>query len=569
MPTVFNPLEEDEDKKDPAAEGGTPPPQIAAPSAIGSSTPAAPSAMAPAANKPSSSGQFTNLQKYINANKDFKAERGGMAGQVAGNINQAGQQVQKQVGQANQGFQAQANAEADKFRDTSATAPTAPAVAPVVPPASTPQEFTGRPATPAGAFPGLAGVMGPRNVGSQRPGAPGAQDPMDAALPAPTPVAAKPAQTGVLGAVQADPTTLTAEQKAKVVAMRDANYAGPKSFADLQGKDNLGNLQVRSQDVSTMAGQTGSETGRFNLLRQMFGKQGYNTGQQKLDNLIMQGQGDQLSKLQGTRRTAADVNYNLNTTAEAAAKTGESLTKEAVGVRDNTRGVLNTSVADKAAELKSRMEGANTKQKQDFDRMQAALKSGNISYEDAVALGIDPSAQLYDNDFSSYLSKGTGATMQNVAKKEEYDRLGALRDLIGNASTEENSAMLRSMQDPTKAGGFDPSKAVGLDKDTLSQRSAGREAEFRSTRDAIDKQMAPLVQGIQAMANGTKGYETPAAVMARGKWLLESGHSRDNLSAWDKALVQQYESLAGLKNQYDQQQASLDPKRLTIGQKKT
>jgi hypothetical protein len=55
------------------------------------------------------SGNFPNLQQYMGANANFNQAGGGLAGKVAGNLNQQGQQVQNNTAQATNVFNNQVN----------------------------------------------------------------------------------------------------------------------------------------------------------------------------------------------------------------------------------------------------------------------------------------------------------------------------------------------------------------------------------------------------------------------------------------------------------------------------
>lgn len=70
----------------------------------GSSAPAGKSAAPTVANKPSSSGSFTNLTNYLNANSGYNQSGGGLAGKISSNVQGQAQDVQKSLDNAQQQF---------------------------------------------------------------------------------------------------------------------------------------------------------------------------------------------------------------------------------------------------------------------------------------------------------------------------------------------------------------------------------------------------------------------------------------------------------------------------------
>lgn len=75
-------------------------------STISSGGPIAPTSSGPSQQR--SSGRFVNLQKYLQANKDFNKEGGGIAGRVTEKVQEKGQQTSQGIGQLSSGFQQQA-----------------------------------------------------------------------------------------------------------------------------------------------------------------------------------------------------------------------------------------------------------------------------------------------------------------------------------------------------------------------------------------------------------------------------------------------------------------------------
>lgn len=214
---------------------------------IGASATPAPTAQQTANKR--SSGQFTNLQKFIQANKGNN-----LASNIQQNIQKQAEQTQgtltKRAGEIQTGLQ---------------------------------------------------------NEASRRTGTFGAEDQQGTAYTA----LSRVGQTGQ----QAGPTQeqLTQDEQALTQA-RDYKFQGPEK---LETND----LLRASAEVGSKAKATGTEAGRFALLQDMFGRAGYTSGQQKLDNLILQSDKGNLDKLAEARQSARGLQANLQqTSAETANK---------------------------------------------------------------------------------------------------------------------------------------------------------------------------------------------------------------------------------------------------------
>lgn len=86
-----------------------------------------PSAAPTIQGAPTSSGRFTNLQSYLNANKDFNKDKGGLAGQISSDMSNKASNIQQNFQQDQQKFQQDANAGRNIFnQDNVNTALAAP-----------------------------------------------------------------------------------------------------------------------------------------------------------------------------------------------------------------------------------------------------------------------------------------------------------------------------------------------------------------------------------------------------------------------------------------------------------
>jgi hypothetical protein len=401
---VFN---NNKDKDDEQTAGQ---PQVTNPGAIANVTASSPAAASPstAPAKGTSSGQFTNLKSYINANQNFNQQGGGLAGKVADNLNTQGQQVKQQVQGAVDTFKNKANEQVNQFQQGAQAAQQA-----VVNPAAAIQN---------------------QNLVNQ------------------------------------------------VTQARDAQYTGPKTLLDLQGTQNQAALQANAQNFTQTVDQGKTEAGRFNLLRTMFGKPTYNSGQQNLDNLLIQGQKDQLQRINDTSRVSADVNRNLNRGIQDATMQGQQAVDTANQIKQQTRDALNNRVVQEQQTIEQQLKQAQDQQNRALYNLARGLKSGYITSEDAERFGFNSGDRIYDTDLTSLIRKGGDPSAQTVATQDNYAQIAALNKLLGGATSEDASKILSNFTDPSQAGKFDP-RAYNLDRNPLDINAQGRQAEFSNAAD--------------------------------------------------------------------------------------
>lgn len=238
--------------------------------------------------------------------------------------------------------------------------------------------------------------------------------------------------------LKTDPTKLNVSQFGQ---LRDVQYQGPQS---LQGESRLQSGVQGLQDTSKLAG---SEAGRFQLLRQMFSKPQYSTGQQGLDVALLQGSPEQLKQLSGTARTAAQTSKQL----QAAQSQAQGAVQEGLGQAQQTRDIIRGAVESAATGLGSELAkqtdinlpgSAAWRRDQEQKAIQANLMSGQLSQEQYDKLlghgGISADEKLYGiSDLSKYFRPETErATTQNVMTPEQLARMQALGKLAGTTGKE-------------------------------------------------------------------------------------------------------------------------------------
>lgn len=313
-----------------------------------------------------SSGGFQNIQKYLGANQDFNASKGGLAGElntnVQGQANQANSALQGAFNQFNQ----QANQASSGFNNP---------------------------------------------VQNQQ----------------------------TLDSILTIPATMTGDQSQQVKSLINANYQGPTQInpQDLSTikQQNLGNLQNLGQD-------TQSESGRFNLLGQMFGKTGYSQGQKSLDNLFLQNNPDQSQQLKGLQNIANKFSQNVNNTEQQAQNTVQQQSDAAQNAQQQAKQAVNNTITTQQQGYQDALAKAQAQRTADYQDIYNRAGTNNLSPEMAKQLGLKSGENLYGlsaQDIQGAISQGSPLSIGQVATPQDINTLNNLYGLLGQTNTFLNS----------------------------------------------------------------------------------------------------------------------------------
>lgn len=300
---------------------------------------------------PTKSGQFTNLNAYLNANKSFNQgnqdpANNGLAGSINQNFQNQANDINNNVATDQNNFNTAANTARSGYTNYSGQAAT---------PSSQAQTANSNPA--------------------------GYQD--------------------FLNSVTSDPTAAVGNQQtlAQWNNAMNANYTGPTQLDPTQ------QLNQQAQNYQQQAQQAQTENGRFGLLGQMFYNPGYNQGQQSLDNLFLQSNPSQIATLQGTQTQANQLNNNINQANNQATNAAQSYGQEAQNIAGQAKSAIGGQTGDANAAsgftgsgaignflsgLNNDISSAQTNDTQTYKNLVNDFNSGKLNSTEMQEAGITP-----------------------------------------------------------------------------------------------------------------------------------------------------------------------------------
>lgn len=390
---------------------------------------------APQAPTSNSSGNFQNIGKYINANKDFNSANGGLAGNVTSGINNQAQNQQQNIQGAQNTFNQQAQSNVNSFN----------------------------------------------NLG-----------------------AVNQAATDPYGFIQNNPNGVQ-----QVQAAENAQYTGPQGFQDLSGSQNLNNLSAQNQNLNNLSKETQSQSGQFNLLKNMVSSPTYTSGQQSLDQAIMSSAPGAQKAFAQARGEASQAGQNLNSAQQQAQQAAQQNQQLAQQVGSTAKSTLNNVVGDVNTQIGKQLQDLQSSNSTSAQQVAQDVYNGNFNDQDLKALGAASASSpiqtagswygLTPDQISQYVTGNNSVTAQQAATSDQYNKIAALNQLLGNNASQSSQNVLNQFTDPTQAG--TAGAAVNLNSAGLTNALQNAESGYRTQLQAIQ----PLLQRLNAA--GATGFQ--------------------------------------------------------------
>lgn len=372
---------------------------------------------------PSSSGSFTNLKSYLNANNNGQ----NFSNQINSNLNNQGQQLQSNVNSASNAFNQQAQGVVNPLQTAYST------------------------------FNQNGGSNGDANAITNY-------------------------------------TNASTDNANSVKNLENASYTGPKSLNDLTGANNGAALQGNINNYSTLANSTTTEPGRFSLLQNMFGGQGYTQGQQTLDNVFINP-----SQISGSRSLANQTQNAYNQAANDASANGQNYTNQVAGMAQGTVGGLNNAVGSVGNQIQNQYSTNMSQQDAQLAAQQAALASGTIDQSLANNLGLTNGQNVWNANLGQYVSANTGYSAQDAATQAQYNQIAALGNLLGNNANTNSAGTLSQFANA-------PATQQGI----LNYDQSGLANAIGAASQSYNSQISPQVAALEQNAQGYNNWANPS-----------------------------------------------------------
>jgi hypothetical protein len=316
----------------------------------------------------------------------------------------------------------------------------------------------------------------------------------------------------LLSKVRTAPTNLSDEEKANFKKQLNDSYAGPQNVAN---DSNFQRANAQARDAFSETQQAQNAGGQEALLKKFYSTPTYTAGSRALDSAILTADPEAQAAIQELAKQGSDLPVsfeNAKTASNLAASEGAARSRaanqsaidtlygsggSATDLKGGAIGDLETAISDAAARY-------NSEQSSLWDTISGHANSGQVTQGDLDYLAPQGApragARTYGTNLSDYLSRGEGATADSAATSDQAAQLAALYDLAGHSDA--------FLSDPTKAGSYDPSRAIRFDstgyQGAVNQGKASYEAQLKALNDAKAAEDAWMAAGAWSQ-NGYKG----------------------------------------------------------------
>jgi hypothetical protein len=349
----------------------------------------------PSAPQQKGSGRFTNLQNFMQANKNFAAGQGGLAGKMAGKVGQ-------QVGQAKQTLAS----EKQKFGQTLG---------------GIKQEATQTKEAMNPSLDYLKNIQSSKYTYDEQGNITGVKQ---AAQPGEMELAVQPE-------TPAQPELDINKASENISKAQNLQYRGPESLGATK------ELEAQKQSLGELGKATATQEGRFGLLNRFFGRPTYSAGQQRLDQLLVQGNQEQLQNLRGTRQQTAQFGGAFDKAKSQALQDVAQTRGEVKDIAGQAQALTKESESAASQRLAANVEQRNNLVRQ-VEMMgaqgQAELKQSlaNAGLDlDDLRIALDPNLAFQNPQIANAVLAATSQATEGTMDIEAAKRVNALRNLAG------------------------------------------------------------------------------------------------------------------------------------------
>lgn len=382
-----------------------------------------------------SSGGFTNLKSYLNANSNYNGGQG-LSGEVNSNLQNQSSNINNNINNASNQFQTQ----------------TVNSVAPVT-----------------------------QNYNSFESGTGNGSD---------------------LNAIQNYAGNTQNVQNTQ--NLEGASYTGPNSLNDLTGANNGAALQSQVANYNGLVQNAGTAAGSANLLQNLYGKQGYNQGQQTLDSAFLQGANFAPAQAAGNQLGNA-----YNTASNNATAQGQAAGQQVQQYANNVSGQLNNAENNLYGGVNQAYNTNLQGQAAQVAAQQQALQNYNVGQGEATGLGLTQGQNLYNSvnagNVGNYVSANNAYGVQDAATSNQLAQNQALSNLLGGYATTGSQSNINNLN-AANTGGLINYNGAGLN---AAATQAGTDFNNQANPD-----VALFNQGSQQEANlfGQTGGTGPDSI---------------------------------------------------------
>ena len=275
-----------------------------------------------------------------------------------------------------------------------------------------------------------------------------------------------------------------------------AQYQGPKALSDVQGYNEAAGAQ---EAAKTALGQTQTEGGQAELLRQQFARPNYSAGAQRLDRFLLGGSQQGKQALEQVREQNKGLEAGFQQAGQQAQQAASQRQQETEKMRADVLGALQEQNTGLKSGLQSRAAQTNQQRQADQQALEQFMSNqkdmeGQGSRGEQLYRELQAQAGIGGGLNRSFVTKGRDVGISDVATEQERQKFGQLRQLLGgdldysltDAGAGGAGSALGIDQGAVKASGLESKRVAENARNAAAERNAlaGREEKGRAQAEA-------------------------------------------------------------------------------------
>jgi hypothetical protein len=271
-------------------------------------------------------------------------------------------------------------------------------------------------------------------------------------------------------------------------------YTAPQSFDASQ------QLGGQVNNYQSLANLTQTEPGRKSLLQNLYNTPFYSSGQQDLDNLLLQASPGQLPQLEQVGNYASQLQNVYNNAQSGTQQLASQVGQNLGAIQSNAQNALSGAINNFGTNAQQTYNDVIAKRQADAAAAQSGLSKGFISQSDFDAAHLPNNISLYGlSNLSNYITPSVASPTQLQAiSPEQQSYINSLGKLAGNVLTGAPTSVLSQFQGNNQAGTFkDP--AYTFNSQNFLNDANRRQAEYKN-------QLNNVYQGHTGSGNPVQDY---------------------------------------------------------------
>lgn len=329
-------------------------------------------------------------------------------------------------------------------------------------------------------------------------------------------------------------TSLSDQEKQDYRTQRQTGgYSGPDSLEQTQG---YADTQKKATEAAQLVKNAGTEQGQQQLLKDTYARPNYSAGQNKLDQVLLQGSQGSKAALESAASKYSNLDQLFNQAQQDVGAGINASKTQALSNKEKIAAAEKAAMENLINHIQQRATEQNAANQALISRAQQDVQDETLAGDIMAQLGLNEGQNLFDLNLGNYLNTdATQVGLNQAANADERAKYAALANLFEDQS-------MNKIDDNGKA--INP---ISFNKEQFGKDVASKQAAYEQAFNTVDLS-GPLRAADNRMLGTAK---TPAEITAKLASLKQMAANDPQFGAVMGDDIRQIESvLNNFNNQY-------------------